>query len=78
MSVWASVGPTIRTEVYKGSGHMPLKRDGFDRWLDLAHIPPHLSKGTWVRLGVGTDIRLVLGKRAVRELRDALTEILDA
>ena len=77
MSVWVSVGPKIRAETYLDSGHRPSNRDGFDRWLDLAYVPPHLTTGTWVRLGVGTDIRLVLGKRAVRELRDTLTTILD-
>lgn len=77
MSKWVSTGPTIRTQVYLGSGHQPSNRDPFDRWVDLAYVPAHLSTGTWARLGVGTDLRLVLGKRAVRELRDTLTYILE-
>lgn len=80
MSIWCSVGDdAITTKGYVHSGHRPSQHDDAGPTIDLAYVPRHISKGVWVRLVVDDDgdrVRMVLGRRAVTELRDTLTAIL--
>lgn len=84
MSVWASVGPDISTLIYVHSGHGPSNRDARGPSIDLAYVPAEIRKGVWVRLSVGPleephdgYLTVVLDRRAVTQLRDTLTDILE-
>ena len=44
--------------------------------VELAVVPKDIRKGVWVRLSLG-DYDAVMDRRAVTQLRDTLTDILD-